>query len=1135
MWSTTMDVAGWLRGLGLGEYEAVFRDNAIDEHILLHLTVEDLREIGVTTVGDRRKLLAAIGELAAPAPSTAPWSPPGPVERPRNLEVSAERRPITVMFCDLVGSTSLAAKLDAEDWRNLVNAYFDASSKAVIRFGGHVLKKLGDGLMALFGYPQAQEDDAERAVRAALAIQSAIAEINAHNSLVGAPELVARIGLESGPVIVDSAGEVFGAAPNVAARVQAVAEPGAILVTSTVQRQVAGLFVAEDKGAHELRGMPTPINLYGVLRASGGRRGKRARLPTPFVGREEEIDVLFRRWERTRAGEGQFVLITGEPGIGKSRLVEELRPRLGEIPHSWIEWGSSQLLRNTPLHPIVEWGRSRFGGAKVEPERRLAELRSALAQVGLDPTEYAPLLAPLLDISIAAEGRPDLPPDEMHRKQLAAVVDWAIAGARGQPVILVLEDLQWFDPSSLELIQAISHRGSEAPLLVLATSRPEFQPPWELLPHHSAISLTPLDAAQAQHIVAEIASRRDLSPELIKVLAERAGGVPLFVEEVTRLFVERSEHASVQAIPPTLRQSLAARLDRVGLAQGVAQIAAVLGRDFSYAFLRDVSSRAATNSGKPGRRTFDEASLQSALDRLVSADLLFIEGVPPEATYRFKHALFRDAAYDSLLKSRRIALHRLAGEALIEVRGEAEAVAFHFTEAGLDDLAVEWWGKAGDNALRRAAFKEAIAHLGKAIEIADRARHGAPQQGRSEADASSRLRLHTAYGQALMWSKGFAADDARIAYARLHELAAQAGDSKERNVVYYAQWIRAFIRGEVNLARDCAELLLHEAEASRQATDAVVAHRTLGLTYLFKGELTAARSHLERALADYVRERDVDARRLFGTDPGITARTFLALLAWLTGDVDAGRQLIVQAVKEGEDTGHIGMISTNRLFLTRFELNRDDPTATLQAAEALVTFARMHDIPLYTTYGEIFASWARGRLLDPETSANQLRRIVTDYLALGNKNSAPLFYGMIGDLQARAGQADSALASIDLALQQADETGERWWNSVLLRRKGEILLEFDTDDPKASEDAFRRAIRVAAHQGARSYGLIASLALAERYRSAGRDAEAGGLLASALRGFSPSPELPQVAEAQALLGRLPQKFQGSRRQWRRRV
>ena len=367
-----MDVGGWLRGLGLGRYEEKLRENKIDFDVLADLTDGDLQELGVP-LGDRRRLLRAIGELGAQQPLTTQARPtpaaPAPAQSFAQLD-SAERRPITVMFCDLVGSTELAAALDVEDWRNLLNSYLDEASRAVIALGGHVLKKLGDGMMAVFGYPRALENDAERAVRAALAIQRALAELNARNAARGAPELKARIGIESGPVVVEATGEVFGEAPNIAARVQAAAEPGTVLVTSTVLRQVAGLFIVEDKGAHELKGALAPTNLYRILRISGGKRRRGARLLTSFVGREEDLAILARCSERAFVGAGQFVLIVGEPGIGKSRLVEEFRSQLVERPHSWIEWSSSQLLQNTPLHPVLGWARARFGGPEVAPERR---------------------------------------------------------------------------------------------------------------------------------------------------------------------------------------------------------------------------------------------------------------------------------------------------------------------------------------------------------------------------------------------------------------------------------------------------------------------------------------------------------------------------------------------------------------------------------------------------------------------------------------------------------------------------------------------------------------------------------------------------------------------------------------------
>ena len=818
-----MDVGVWLRSLGLEQYEQSFRDNKIDADVLPRLTADDLRDIGVSAVGDRRRLVAAIAALAGAAPSA---DVPVPPASPKGRQVSAERRPITVLFCDLVGSTSLAAKLDPEDWRNLVNAYLDETSKAVTGLGGHVSKKLGDGLMALFGYPRAQENDAERAVRAALAIQRAIAEINTRNAGRGAPELLARIGLESGPVVVDAAGEVFGEAPNTAARIQAEAEPGSVLITMNVQLQVAGLFVAEERGARELSGVSEPVKLFRIVRASGaGRRGG-ARVPTPFVGREEDLAVLARRWERARAGEGQFVLIVGEPGLGKSRLIDEFRTGLAGTPHTWVGWSASQLLQNTPLHAIAKSGRQRIGGADAPAEQRLAELESFLWQVNIDADKVAPLLAPVLDIPLPPGRAASLAPEEMRRRQLASIASWVMAGARAQPVILAFEDLQWADPTSIDVLGSLAERGEQSRLFLVATSRPEFRPSWGMRSHHGVISLAPLDRAQVRQMVGEIASHQALSKDLVEWVSERAGGVPLFVEEVTRLLLVRGEVGGLQAIPPTLRQLLAARLDRLGVAREAAQIGSVLGRSFSHALLQAVAD-------------LDEAGLQSSLERLAEADILFVDGVAPQANYRFKHALIQDAAYDSLLRSRRQALHRRAAEVLrAGASPEPEAIAHHFTQAGLGGLAIEWWGKAGDQALRRSAFQEAVAHLGKAIAMADKADAAVPQQEVGDAALSTqRLKLHTDYGHAAMWLKGFGADEMSAAYARASEYAGPAEDAAARFVAYYGQCLRGFVRGQHRKALETAEVFLREAEADGRGMEAGVARRVLGFVLLRMGDL----------------------------------------------------------------------------------------------------------------------------------------------------------------------------------------------------------------------------------------------------------------------------------------------------------
>ena len=500
-------IADWLEKLGMSEYVQRFAENGITAEALRHLTDQDLKDIGVL-LGHRRIILAAIGELASVASATpkadanvtaasAPTSAAPSIAAASAapvMEAVGERRHVTVMFCDLVGSTGIAAKLDAEEWRDLVGAYLDAASAAVTEMGGKVAKKLGDGLMALFGHPVAQENDAERAARAALSIQRALAELNRKNVGSGKPVLAARIAIESGPVVVDATGEIFGDVPNIAARAQALAEPGAVVVTARVQRQIAGLFVAEERGSHELKGVPEPVTLFRIIRASGGGRRAAQRHLTPLVGRDEEIDMLLRRWERVRQGDGQLVMIVGEPGLGKSRLIEEFHARLRDVTHTWVEWSCSQLLQNTPLHPIAETGRQRFGGADVPAERRLAELDSSLAQVKLDPAENAPLLAPLLDIPLPQERASTFAPEELRRRQLAALTG-----------------------VSTDLGRAVAPRDNFA-----------------------------------------------------GAAGPRAGAADGWRAYRSKC-VERGEQGTLLAIPPTLQQSLTARLDRLGSAREVAQ------------------------------------------------------------------------------------------------------------------------------------------------------------------------------------------------------------------------------------------------------------------------------------------------------------------------------------------------------------------------------------------------------------------------------------------------------------------------------------------------------------------------------------------------------------------------------------
>jgi class 3 adenylate cyclase len=772
----------------------------------------------------------------------------------------AERRHLTVMFCDLVDSTGIAARLDAEEWRDVVGAYLDAASAAVTEMGGHVAKKLGDGLMALFGYPVAQENDTERAVRAALAIQRALAELNRKNAGSGKPLLAGRIGVETGSVVVDAEGEIFGDAPNIAARVQALAEPGAVLVTARVQRQVAGLFVAEERGSHQLKGVPEPMTLFRLVRASGGGRRSGTRNLTPLVGRDEEIAMLMRRWERARQGDGQLVLIVGEPGLGKSRLIEEFHARLRDTPHTWVEWSCSQLLQNTPLHPIAEWGRQRFGGNDVSAEQRLADLESSLAQVKLDPAENVPLLAPLLDIPLPKERAPSLGPEELRRRQLAALTGWVMAGARVQPVVLAFEDLHWADPTTLDVLRGIAERRALAPLFIVATTRPELRPPWSMRSHHGTISLAPLDRFQVREMVSELAARHALPREVVEGVAARTGGVPLFVEEVTRLLLERGEQGGIQAIPATLQQSLMARLDRLGPAREVAQVGSVIGRGFSYGLLRALAG-------------MEDAPLQAALERLAEADILLVEGLPPESDYRFKHALMQDAAYENLLKSRRQVLHRRIGEVLRDnfaatASAEPEVLAHHFSQAGLTEAAIKWWGKAGQRSPERSALAEAAAQLTRALDQIT-------SMPATSALRREQIKIQVALITPIIHVKGYGAPETKAAAERARLLIEQAealGEPVEDPLllfsVLYGFWVANYVAFNGDAMRNFAAQFLGLAEKQGATVPLMIGHRLMGTSSLVTGEIAEGRAHLDQAMSPYdLAEHRALATR-FGQDHG---------------------------------------------------------------------------------------------------------------------------------------------------------------------------------------------------------------------------------------------------------------------------
>lgn len=720
-----MDIAEWLRGLGLDQYLPSFRDNDIDGEMLRRLTAEDLRELGVTSLGHRKKLLAAIAALDAEnasmlVDSASSASAPSAVTTKSSR---AERRHLTVMFVDLAGSTALSTRLDPEEMREVLRAYHDAVAAGVMCFEGYVAKFMGDGVLAYFGWPQAHENEAERAVRAGLAIVEAV-----QNLPSGADRaLSARIGIATGLVVVgDLVGEgaaqeeaVVGETPNIAARLQQLAPPGAVVIADSTRRLLGGLFAFDELAGQSLRGIDAPIDAFRVLRETAAESRfeafRRSEL-VPLIGREHELALLLDRWGMADAGEGQLVLLSGEAGIGKSRLVLALRERLRDEPCSQIAYSCSPYHGNSALWPVITQLERAAGYARDEtPAAKLEKLESLLQQAGKPGPDAVPLVAELLGLPLDS-GRSSGTPHEKKGRIFSVLLTWLEGLARHRPMLVLLEDAHWLDPTTTEFFDRFADRIRGLPVLLVVTFRPEAVPSWARYPHTTMLSLNRLGRSGSQALIDQTARERSLPPAVVEAILARTEGVPLFVEELTKAVLESGVLTTAAdgsftltgalpalAIPPTLQDSLLARLDRLAQAREAAQIAACIGREFDEEIVGAVAG-------------LSESRLAEALDQLCRAELVQRHGTPPRHVYAFKHALVRDAAYATLLKSRRQQIHAQTAEAITRLRpefvaGQPEILAHHFIEAGLPDKGAAYILEAGRLAKARHAIHEAVSQL----------------------------------------------------------------------------------------------------------------------------------------------------------------------------------------------------------------------------------------------------------------------------------------------------------------------------------------------------------------------------------------------------------------------------------------
>ena len=817
-------------------------------------------------------------EVPQPTPSPAPQGVTAPAAPPPD----AERRQLTVLFCDLVDSTPLAGQLDPEDYRQVVRAYQATAAEVIERFDGHIAQYLGDGLLVYFGYPQAHEDDARRAVHTGLALVEAIAALHPRLERDTGVRLAVRVGMHTGLVVVGEVGGgqrqeqlALGDTPNLAARIQSLAAPNTVVISAATQRLVEGYFICIDLGTHTLKGVATPQPVCRVVRASGAqtrlevaaRRGL-----SPLVGRESEVTLLQERWAQVKEGLGQVVLLHGEAGIGKSRLVQVLKEHVAGDAHTRVECRSSPYYQHTAWYPITDLYERAWQLARDDtPETRLGKVEQALRLYRLTLAETVPLFATLLALSLPADRYPPLTLSPLQQRQqtLEMIQAMVLEQAERQPVLFILEDVHWLDPTTLELLGLLVEQAPTMRVLLLLTGRPTFQSPWEPRSYVTHTTVSRLTRPQVERLVVHVAGGKSLPSVILQQLVDKADGVPLFVEEMTKTVLEsgllREADGRYEltapfpslAIPATLHDSLMARLDRLGAAKGVAQLGATIGRTFAYELLQAVSP-------------LDEATLQQGLRQLVEAELVYQRGAPPQSTYTFKHALIQDAAYQSLLRSTRQQYHQQIAQ-VIEARFPAivetqpELVAQHYTAAGCIEPAVVYWQRAGQQASDRSAYLEAISHCTTGIALLTTL----PE---TPARIQHAVTLHIALGAALQMTKGIAAPEVERAYTQAYALCQQVGETPQLVPVLYGLFRFYFARPQLHTAREFGDTLLRLAQRADDPALAVIAHYALGVTWFCFGALPAARQHLEAGIAHYTPDQRRAPEFRMGQDPGVACR-----------------------------------------------------------------------------------------------------------------------------------------------------------------------------------------------------------------------------------------------------------------------
>jgi class 3 adenylate cyclase/predicted ATPase len=1113
----SVDIATWLHGLGMQQYEAAFRDNAVDATILPELTAEDLRDLGVNLVGHRRKLLAAITALrneGRPKPAA---------ERTEVIgTVTAERRQLTVMFCDLVGSTALSTRFDPEDLREVITAYHRTIGEIITAADGFISRYMGDGVLVYFGYPQAHEDDAERAVRAGLAAIEAIRRLD-----IKSVRLQARVGIATGLVVVgDLIGEgsaqeqsVVGETPNLAARLQALAEPDAVVIAAGTRRLVGDLFEYRDLGAVELKGMAAPVLAWQVLRprvVASRFEALRGAVLTNIVGRGEEIDLLLRRWARAKAGDGQVVLISGEAGIGKSRITAALAERLHAEPYRHLHYFCSPYHQDSALYPFVDQlGRAAGFAREDPPAARLKKLEALLAHAAATAEDVA-FLADLMSLpDPERHPLPNFSPQRKKVRTLEALIRQLEGLVRQQPAVMVFEDAHWIDPTSRELLDLAVERVRRLPVLLVVTFRPEFQPSWIGQPKVSMLVLNRLDHRDRMVLVEEITAGKALPDEVVSQIVDHTDGVPLFIEELTKsvlesgLLREESDRYVLDralppfAIPTSLHDSLMARLDRLASVRYLAQIGAAIGREFSYALLRTVCN-------------LPEDELQRSLARLVASELVFQRGSPPEAIYTFKHVLVQDAAHASLLRSTRQQLHAQIARALETdypeiAESQPEFLAQHFAEAKLAEKSVAYWGKAGRRSAASSAMAEAAAQLQKGLDQLALLPDSRERQ-------QQELEFWSALGAALRFVKGQASPEMGHAFARARELWEQLGSPSEFLHIPHGQSRHHAFRGEFNIAQRLDEDLLRLSRQRNDSAGMVLGHDCSGRDLLLAGRFASARSHLEEVLAVYDPIFHGALVHQTGSYPQVISQGYLAIALFCLGFPDGALAQSNAAIAEARRLAHPPTLTVCLSTDARLLSLSGDSAALNERAGQLIAVATEQNFPLYRILGTIYRGWVKVNTGDLQAGISLLRSGSSAYVATGAQSRISYHTALLAKACEIAGQVEEALVHLDNSLQLADAIGEHWFMAELYRHKGRLMLWQGNIEGAAA--LYRQALTIAKEQEAKLWELRAAVNLASLIRDRDRRSEARDLLAAVYGRFVEGFNTQDLKDGKALLDEL---------------